>query len=128
MKEFEKYDLVEPIYNNNVLEKITLKENGKIVLGKIPGDIEAIFSGYNYQPMGTQNPQGIIINEQSNAYIQCLNELTEAFKNNSVTEAKQKYTQLVKIHDFLSIVLKITTETSIVYVKTLEEAQKQKSR
>src|SRR5437763_2004561 len=63
MKEFKKYDLVEPIYNNNVLEKITLRENGKIVLGKIPGDIEAIFSGYDYQPMSTQNLQGIIINE-----------------------------------------------------------------
>ena len=129
MKEFEKYDLVEPIYNNNnVLEKITLRENGKIVLGKIPGDIEAIFSGYDYQPMSTQNLQGIIINEQSNAYIQCLNELTEAFKNNSVKEAKQKYTQLVKIHDFLSITLKITTKTSIAYIEALEEAQKQKNQ
>src|SRR5436190_19608810 len=68
MKEFEKYDLVEPIYNNNnVLEKITLRENGKIVLGKIPGDIAAIFSGYNYQIMSTQNLQGIIIKEQSQA-------------------------------------------------------------
>ena len=128
MKEFEKYDLVEPIYNNNVLEKITLRENGKIVLGKIPGDIAAIFSGYNYQIMSTQNLQGIIIKEQSQAYIQCLNELTEAFKNNSVKEAKQKYTQLVKIHDFLSITLKITTKTSIAYVETLEEAQKQKNQ
>ena len=77
MNEFQQYELVQLLYDSDI-QKIRLTEKGKIAMGRMPGDIEAIFSKKDNDQ--SSDRRGVSIDE----IVDIMTKLSEAHPNNTV--------------------------------------------
>jgi hypothetical protein len=92
MKEFERYNLVEPINDTNFnLEKIRLTEEGKRVLGRIPEDSEK-------QMTGSHSKESMFIDKKDENIIS-LREVIDLFSGLSNNDQGSKFSIDIKLKE-----------------------------